>query len=156
MAGCYGLWPISDLYNRNHVWDSNIAARGIPNSQSEEPWVCLYVLLLFIPVGVMLIFDSFSTFQTNLLTIPSTVAGLFTLIGITLISEAVDSRSFVSMAEDSWALPCLIALYSLPVHPNPWSYYVRLVIFQKEILTHCSFLFRPSQLCYFRTHMWVI
>jgi hypothetical protein len=67
---------------------------------------------------------SFSTFNTNLLTIPSTIAGMFTLFGITIISEAVNDRSIVSMAEDFWALPCLIALYALPAHPNPWAYYV--------------------------------
>lgn len=65
----------------------------------------------------------FSTFQTNLLTIPSTVAGMVTLFGITLLSEAVDDRSYVSMAEDIWALPFLVALYNLPAKPNQWVYY---------------------------------
>ncbi|KAL0958114.1 hypothetical protein HGRIS_000283 [Hohenbuehelia grisea] len=65
----------------------------------------------------------FNTFQTNLLTIPSTVAGMLTMFGITLISEAVNDRSFVSMAEDVWALPFLIALYTLPPKPNQWIYF---------------------------------
>ncbi|GJJ06898.1 hypothetical protein Clacol_001094 [Clathrus columnatus] len=81
----------------------------------------------------------FSTFATNLLTIPSTIAGLFTLIGITLASEAVDSRSIVSMAEDVWALPCLIALYTLPANPNPWSYYsVATVLLSFPYVAWCS------------------
>ncbi|KZV82079.1 MFS general substrate transporter [Exidia glandulosa HHB12029] len=65
----------------------------------------------------------FGTFQTNLLTIPSTVAGMFTLFGITLLSETLDDRSIVSMAEDIWALPFLIAIFTLPAKPNQWVYY---------------------------------
>ncbi|KAF8490615.1 allantoate permease [Gautieria morchelliformis] len=66
----------------------------------------------------------FSTLQTNLLTIPPAVVGMVTLFAITLISEAVGSRSLVSMAEYLWALPCLVALYLLPAMPNPWTYYI--------------------------------
>ncbi|KAF8508619.1 allantoate permease [Hysterangium stoloniferum] len=65
----------------------------------------------------------FSTLDINLLTIPSTVAGLFTLIGITLLSEVFDSRSLVAAMQDVWVLPCLIALYILPAHPHPWTFY---------------------------------
>ncbi|KIJ36248.1 hypothetical protein M422DRAFT_179625 [Sphaerobolus stellatus SS14] len=67
----------------------------------------------------------FTTFQTNLLTIPSTLASVFTIVGITIVSELVDSRAFVAMAEDVWALPCLIAIYCLPKNPNQWAYFVR-------------------------------
>lgn len=45
---------------------------------------------------------------------------------VTLLSEAVNDRAIVSMLEDVWALPFLIALYCLPEHPNQWVYYVRL------------------------------
>lgn len=48
------------------------------------------------------------------------------MFGITLISETVNDRSFVSMAENVWALPFLIALYTLPDNPNQWLYFVRL------------------------------
>ncbi|KAK7683282.1 hypothetical protein QCA50_013544 [Cerrena zonata] len=65
----------------------------------------------------------FNTFQTNLLTIPSTVAGMVSMFGITLISEVVNDRAFVSMAEDLWTLPFLIAIYLLPEKPNQWIYY---------------------------------
>jgi hypothetical protein len=65
----------------------------------------------------------FNTFQTNLLTIPSTVLGIFTMLGITIISEVVDDRALVSMAEDVWALPFLIVLYKLSADTNPWIYY---------------------------------
>jgi hypothetical protein len=65
----------------------------------------------------------FDTFQTNLLTIPSTVLGIFTMLGITIISEVINDRALVSMAEDVWALPFLIALYKLSADTNPWVYY---------------------------------
>ncbi|KAF8493574.1 allantoate permease [Gautieria morchelliformis] len=85
---------------------------GIPTSPPET-----YLTLSLKNFG-------FSTLQTNLLTIPSTVVGMVTLFAITLISEAVDSRSLVSMAEDLWVLPCLVTLYLLPAMPNPWTYYI--------------------------------
>ncbi|KAF8461311.1 allantoate permease [Gautieria morchelliformis] len=66
----------------------------------------------------------FSTLRTNLLTIPYTVVGMVNLIAITLISEAVDSRSLVSMAAALWVLPCLVVLYLLPAMPHPWTYYI--------------------------------
>ncbi|KAJ8456823.1 hypothetical protein ONZ45_g18564 [Pleurotus djamor] len=65
----------------------------------------------------------FNTFQTNLLTIPSTVGSMITILGITLISEAVNDRSVVAMMEDVWALPFLVALYTLPDKPNQWTYF---------------------------------
>ncbi|GLB39067.1 putative transporter [Lyophyllum shimeji] len=65
----------------------------------------------------------FNTFQTNLLTIPSSVAGMITMFAITLLSETVNERSFVAMMEDVWALPFLIALYALPKNPNQWKFF---------------------------------
>jgi hypothetical protein len=44
---------------------------------------------------------------------------------ITLISELVNERSIVSMMEDVWTLPFLVALYALPSSPNPWIFFVR-------------------------------
>lgn len=52
------------------------------------------------------------------------VLGLVTMFGVTLISEHVNDRSLVSMAEDIWALPFLVALYCLPEKPNQWVYFV--------------------------------
>ncbi|KAK7059666.1 allantoate permease [Favolaschia claudopus] len=65
----------------------------------------------------------FSTFQTNLLTIPNTVLGMITMFGVTLVSETVNERSLVAMAQDFWTLPFLVALYLLPEHPNQWVYF---------------------------------
>ncbi len=71
----------------------------------------------------------FDTFKTNLLTIPHTVLGFCSMFLITLLSEAVNDRAIVSMLEDLWALPFLVALYCLPTNPNPWIYYVCLPTF---------------------------
>ncbi|KIP09399.1 hypothetical protein PHLGIDRAFT_67599 [Phlebiopsis gigantea 11061_1 CR5-6] len=65
----------------------------------------------------------FGTFTTNLLTIPSTVLGLISMFGVTILSEAVNDRAIVSMLEDIWALPFLVAIYCLPANPNQWIYY---------------------------------
>lgn len=66
----------------------------------------------------------FGTFETNLLTIPQTVFGFISMFLITLFSEAVNDRAIVSMLEDFWALPFLVAIYCLPGDPNPWLYFV--------------------------------
>uniref|UniRef100_A0A0W0F1B0 Putative allantoate permease n=1 Tax=Moniliophthora roreri TaxID=221103 RepID=A0A0W0F1B0_MONRR len=97
----YDLWP---LYFIGLMF-------GIPTSPPST-----YLTLSLRNIG-------FSTFQTNLLTIPSTVAGIITMFGITVVSEMVNDRSFVSMAEDLWTLPFLVAIYCLPEHPNQWMYF---------------------------------
>ncbi|KAI0053179.1 allantoate permease [Auriscalpium vulgare] len=65
----------------------------------------------------------FDTFHTNLLTIPSSVLGIISMFGITFISERVNDRSFVAMAQDLWGLPFIVAIYCLPVHPNQWLFF---------------------------------
>ena len=66
----------------------------------------------------------FSTFQTNLLTIPSQALGIITMFIITLVSELLGERTIVAMMEDLWTLPFLVALYVLPSSPNPWLFFV--------------------------------
>ncbi|KAG6914928.1 hypothetical protein DXG01_014392 [Tephrocybe rancida] len=66
----------------------------------------------------------FDTFQTNLLGIPASVLSIINMFAITLVSETVNERSFVAMTEDVWALPFLVALYTLPDKPNQWKFYV--------------------------------
>ncbi|KAF8201403.1 allantoate permease [Pholiota molesta] len=65
----------------------------------------------------------FSTVNTNLLTIPSTVGGMISMMVLTLVSERLNDRSFVSMSEDVWLLPFLVALRTLPDNPNPWVFF---------------------------------
>ena len=49
------------------------------------------------------------------------------MFAITVLSEHVNDRSLVSMAQDLWGLPFLIAIYLLPKNPNPWVYYVSIL-----------------------------
>lgn len=51
----------------------------------------------------------FSTFNTNLLVIPSAAFHICTLIGLTWVSEKVNQRALVAVAQSLWTLPCLIA-----------------------------------------------
>lgn len=56
----------------------------------------------------------FSTFNTNLLTIPSTFIGIFTLLGLTWLSERLNERSLISSIQAWWTLPCIFALRFWP------------------------------------------
>ncbi|KAG2058163.1 allantoate permease [Suillus hirtellus] len=97
----YDLWPIYILG----------LMFGIPNTPPST-----YLTLLLRDIG-------FNTFNTNLLTIPSQAFGIITMFVITLVSEFVNERSIVSMMEDLWTLPFLVALYALPSSPNPWVFF---------------------------------
>jgi hypothetical protein len=80
---------------------------------------------LYIRIDLLLKrFSRFNTFNTNLLTIPSQAMGIVTMFLITLVSELVNERTVVSMMEDLWVLPFLVALYALPSNPNPWLFFV--------------------------------
>ncbi|KAL5521124.1 hypothetical protein ACEPAG_9046 [Sanghuangporus baumii] len=92
----------------------------------------LYILgLMFgIPVGPVTQYLTlslrelgFSVFETNLLTIPSTAVAIVTMLLVSLLSENIHDRALVSMLEDIWSLPFLVALYCLPANPSPWLYY---------------------------------
>ncbi|PPQ70812.1 hypothetical protein CVT26_014056 [Gymnopilus dilepis] len=97
----YDMWP---LYIIGLMF-------GIPNSPPGS-----YLTLSLRHLG-------FSTINTNLLTIPSSVGNMVSMAAITMISENFHERSFISMAEDLWTLPFLIALRTLPSNANPWIFY---------------------------------
>lgn len=46
------------------------------------------------------------------------------MFALALVSEVINERSFISMSEDFWLLPFLIALRTLPSTVPPWSFYV--------------------------------
>ena len=119
------------------------AKGGMHNRQAltiKDIWHCvkdydmwpIYLLGLLFgipagPVGQYLTLSfrglGFNVIQTNLLAIPQTVLGALTMLGVTAISELVNNRSFVAMAEDAWLIPCFIALITLPDPINPWVYF---------------------------------
>ncbi|KAI0684763.1 major facilitator superfamily domain-containing protein [Cytidiella melzeri] len=65
----------------------------------------------------------FSTTQSNLLSIPSTVIGGVTLLIAGYFSEIVNSRVAATIILQIWALPLLIALYTFNHDTSQWVYY---------------------------------
>ncbi|RFU36076.1 hypothetical protein B7463_g216, partial [Scytalidium lignicola] len=64
----------------------------------------------------------FSTFQTNLLVIPSTALHIIGMLGITWLSDRTGHLALIAMLAQLWALPELAALYSLNSQKEPkWS-----------------------------------
>lgn len=65
----------------------------------------------------------FTTLQANLLSVPNAAIAIVNLLLITIVSELVDNRAFVSMAENLWMLPNYIALLTLPNPISGWTYF---------------------------------
>jgi MFS family permease len=65
----------------------------------------------------------FSTFQANLLAIPSQFMFAVNLLIISWISDRFGERAIVSSTSNIWILPCLIALVALPKSASPWTRY---------------------------------
>ncbi|KAF7518601.1 hypothetical protein G7054_g13416 [Neopestalotiopsis clavispora] len=98
----YDLWPIYLL---------GLVAY-IPQSSPTK-----YITLVLTSAG-------FDTFTTNLLTIPSSVMHIITLLAITRLSEYLNERSLVSMLQAIWTLPCLFALRFWPnIISDAWGTY---------------------------------
>ncbi|KAK3376260.1 major facilitator superfamily domain-containing protein [Lasiosphaeria ovina] len=84
----YDLWPVYAL--------------GLVCFLPQIP-VNYYITLTLRSIG-------FSPLTTNLLTVPSSAMHIITLIGITRLSDHLKERTFVSMIQSFWTLPCVIAL----------------------------------------------
>ncbi|KAH8163534.1 hypothetical protein CIB48_g4706 [Xylaria polymorpha] len=97
----YDMWP---LYALGLLF-------GIPKYPVNQ-----YLTLSFRRLG-------FNVIETNLLSIPYIVASSITMLLITAVSELVENRSLVAMAEDLWLLPNFAALIALPDPIGPWSYF---------------------------------
>ncbi|KAI0074256.1 MFS general substrate transporter [Panus rudis PR-1116 ss-1] len=87
-------------------------------------------LLFFVPVSppetyltLSLRNLGFGTTESNLLTIPSTVLGIITLLIFCYLSEVVDSRIGIIVLMQFWALPLLVALYIFNENTSQWVYY---------------------------------
>ncbi|KAK7465323.1 hypothetical protein VKT23_005302 [Stygiomarasmius scandens] len=65
----------------------------------------------------------FSTTETNLLVVPSTVIGMLMLLFAAYFSEIVNSRVAATMILQIWALPLLIALYTFNESTSQWAYF---------------------------------
>ncbi|KAL6239646.1 hypothetical protein BDW75DRAFT_249733 [Aspergillus navahoensis] len=94
----YHMWPI---YVLGLVW-------MIPSSP-----VTSYLTLQLRSQG-------FTTFQTNLLTIPAAVVGIITMITTTWLAERTNQRLLFGAVVEVWYLVLLIALDTLPEKSMPW------------------------------------
>ncbi len=89
----------------------------IPNSP-----VSTYLTLTLRTLG-------FSTFNTNLLTIPSSVLHIIILLSITKTSQVIGEKSLLSLIQPLWFLPCLAALRWWPgSQVETWETYAILVL----------------------------
>ncbi|OKL60501.1 hypothetical protein UA08_04331 [Talaromyces atroroseus] len=71
----------------------------------------------------------FNSFQTNLLTIPSTVGFIIMLLTLTWFSERLRERTFVAIFQPIWTLPCVIALRFWPGSlKEPWGTYALMTV----------------------------
>lgn len=69
----------------------------------------------------------FSTFNTNLLVIPSSVLFMIQLLFWTWLSEKLNQRFLIGLVSQIWVIPLLIALEVLPAHV-PHAQWVRYAI----------------------------
>jgi hypothetical protein len=103
----YNLWPVYLLGYLAYI------PQGPPNT---------YLTLSLKHLG-------FSTFNVNLLVIPSTVLHIITLLIITKVSGMLNERTLVSMTQSLWTLPCLFALRFWPgANSNEWGTYALISI----------------------------
>ncbi|KAK4034402.1 major facilitator superfamily domain-containing protein [Parachaetomium inaequale] len=71
----------------------------------------------------------FDQFTTNLLTIPSTILHIITLLLLTRISEWLNERAYVALSQNLWTLPCIIALRFWPgVIKDAWGTYALITV----------------------------
>ncbi|KAJ5917149.1 Major facilitator superfamily domain general substrate transporter [Penicillium verhagenii] len=94
----YHMWPI---YLLGLIW-------LIPSTPATN-----YLTLQLKEVG-------FGTFETNLLSIPSAVVAIITVITITLIAERTNQRLLCGAVVELWNLILLITLEVLPAKALPW------------------------------------
>jgi hypothetical protein len=97
----YDMWP---LYALGLLF-------GLPKYPVDQ-----YLTISFRDLG-------FNVIEANLLSIPYIAASCVTMFIITAVSELLNNRSFVAMAEDAWLLPCFAALIAMPDPIGPWAYF---------------------------------
>ncbi|KFY11844.1 hypothetical protein V492_04234 [Pseudogymnoascus sp. VKM F-4246] len=110
----YDMWPLYAL--------------GLLFGLPKYP-VAQYLTISFRELG-------FTVIETNLLTIPSTVGYCISMLIITAVSELVNNRSFISMAEDAWLLPCFVALIAMPDPIGAWAYFAIATVLLSYPYTH--------------------
>ena len=62
----------------------------------------------------------FSTFTSNMLTVPSAVLQIITMLALAYSSDYFNERTFHCIADELWIMPLLIALLTLPDGGREW------------------------------------
>ncbi|KAK7561212.1 major facilitator superfamily transporter-like protein [Phyllosticta paracitricarpa] len=105
------LWHAAKDYDMWPLYAIGLLAY-VPQTPVDQ-----YITLILKQIG-------YSTFTTNLLTIPASAFHIMTLLLISRISGWLDERSLVSMIQNLWTLPCLFALRFWPgTMVNGWGTY---------------------------------
>ncbi|KAH7336835.1 major facilitator superfamily domain-containing protein [Rhizoctonia solani] len=117
----------SDMHNRQ-----GLSPKMIWDSLCDWHMWPIYVLGLvhMMPVGppqtyltLSLRRLGFNTTEANLLSIPSVVIGIITILFTSFLSEAINSRVLATVVLQIWALPLLVALYTFDRQTSQWAYY---------------------------------
>ena len=119
----YDMWPI---YALGLVW-------LIPNHPASS-----YITLQLRSLG-------FSTFQTNLLTIPAYVIFIINLAIFTWLSERINQRFLLGVVAEIWNLAFLFPLEFLPADANPWIRYVMLIFLIGSPYLHAAVVAMTSR-----------
>ncbi|KUJ19005.1 MFS general substrate transporter [Mollisia scopiformis] len=113
-----GLWNAACDYNLWPLYALGVVAH-IPTSPPSK-----YLTLTLKHLG-------FSTYNTNLLTIPHSVGHITTMLLLTWFSERVNQRAFVAMLQPLWTLPCILALRfwtGAQKAKDPWQTYALMTV----------------------------
>ncbi len=95
-----------------------------------EMWPIYLIGLSFLIVNYpatqylsLILKQSFSRFEVNMLTIPSYVLFIINLLFFTWVSEKTNQRFLTGLVSQIWALPLLIASELLPASASKWAKY---------------------------------
>lgn len=112
------MWPlyILSLTFLSESGESHTASYTDPNHTVPVNPPQTYLTLSLRQLG-------FNTTESNLLSVPSIVLGIITLLAFCYLSEVIDSRTIAMLTLQLWALPCLIALYTFDANTSQWVYF---------------------------------
>ncbi|UOH80488.1 hypothetical protein LQV05_003142 [Cryptococcus neoformans] len=117
----------SSMHNREGLSPTDLW-RSISDFDMWPPYIGLIAFIA--PSTVQAYFTlslralNFSTFQTNLLTIPSNVMFIFMNLGVSFLSKRLNERLIVTTVQPIWHLIFLIVIIALPDDVNRWAKWV--------------------------------
>jgi hypothetical protein len=82
----------------------------------------------------------FTTFNANMLTVPSAILQIFTMLAISFSSNYFNDRAFHVIFGDFWVMPLLIGLLTLPNGGRDWSRFTLVTL-----ISGCKFVSEPQR-----------